>query len=72
MRHKLLISVSKKPRNDGIVSFRNITVREKFLRFLFGGKQKITILVPGDSVESLCIEEVREGGVRHEQDEVSS
>lgn len=64
MRHKLLISVSKKPRNDGIVSFRNITVREKFLRFLFGGKQKITILVPGDSVEAVSINEISEGGVK--------
>lgn len=66
MRHKLLISVSKRPRNDGIVSFRNITVREKFLRFLFGGKQKITILVPGDSVEAVSINEISEGGVEHE------
>lgn len=66
MRHKLLISVSKRPRNDGIVSFRNITVREKFLRFLFGGKQKITILVPGDSVEAVSINEISEGGVGHE------
>lgn len=64
MRHKLLISVSKKPRNDGIVSFRNITVREKFLRFLFGGKQRITILVPGDSVEAVSINEISEGGVK--------
>lgn len=64
MRHKLLISVSKMPRNDGIVSFRNITVREKFLRFLFGGKQRITILVPGDSVETVSINEISEGGVK--------
>lgn len=64
MRHKLLISVSKKPRNEGIVSFRNITVREKFLRFLFGGKQRITILVPGDSVETVSINEISEGGVK--------
>lgn len=64
MRHKLLISVSKKPRNNGIVSFRNITVREKFLRFLFGGKQRITILVPGDSVEAVSINEISEGGVK--------
>ena len=64
MRHKLLISVSKKPRTDGIVSFRNITVREKFLRFLFGGKQRITILVPGDSVEAVSINEISEGGVK--------
>ena len=66
MRHKLLISVSKKPRTDGIVSFRNITVREKFLRFLFGDKQKITILVPGDSVEAVSINEISEGGVERE------
>ena len=64
MNKTVKISVSKKPRNDGIVSFRNITVREKFLRFLFGGKQRITILVPGDSVEAVSINEISEGGVK--------
>ncbi len=46
-----------------------VTVREKFLRFLFGRRQRLTVIVPGDSVESLSINEVaEEGGKVHEQD----
>ena len=60
MKHTLKISVSKKPRADSIVNFRSVSVREKFLRLLFGMPCKMTILVPGDSVE-LSIHEVNEG-----------
>ena len=62
MKHSLKISVSKKSQMDGIVSFRNITVREKLLRFLLGSKQRVMVLVPGDSVEELSICEIKEGG----------
>ena len=55
MKHNLKISVSKKPQSGGIVSCRNVTIRERFLRFLLGDKQKLTILVPGDTVQELAI-----------------
>lgn len=61
MKHKLKISVSKDLNNNGIVSCRCISVREKILRFLLGSSQKLTIVVPGDSVESLSINEVTGG-----------
>ena len=61
MKHTLKISVSKKPRADSIVNFRSVSVREKFLRLLFGMPCKMTIIGPGDSVEELSIQEVREG-----------
>ena len=63
MKQNLKISVSKEPRTDGILSCRNIGVRERILRFLFGEKQKITILVPGDSVEEVAICTAKEGGM---------
>lgn len=62
MKHNLKISVSKNPQSDGVIACRSISVREKFLRFLFGEKQKLTILVPGDSVEEVAICEVAKGG----------
>jgi len=62
MKHNLKISISKKPRYDGIVTCRNITLRERFLRLLFGAKCKVTILIPGDSVEELAVSEIKEGG----------
>ena len=39
MKHNLHISVSKKPVNRGIVSVRNVTVRERLMRFLLGDKE---------------------------------
>lgn len=57
MRHRLNISVSKKPANDGIVACRTVTIRERFLRSLFGSPTKLTIVVPGDSVAALSISE---------------
>lgn len=68
MTHSLEIKVSKKPVNAGVVSCRHVTVRERLLRFLLGDKQKLTVLVPGDSVKALCISEVPEGGVGNEPD----
>lgn len=68
MAHTLKIGISKEPesRDCGIVSCRRIDLRERLLRFLLGEKRRLTILVPGDSVKSLSIEE--EGGTPNEQD----
>ena len=62
MKHNLNISVSKKPSEDGIVQCRNVSLREKLLTRLLGRREKVMILVPGNSVESVCITEVPEGG----------
>ena len=59
MRHTLNIRVSKKPVNGGIVACRNVSVREKLLRFLFGDKTKLTVIVPGETVEEVAISEIR-------------
>lgn len=66
MNHSLRISVSKKPQTGGIISCRNVSIRERVLRFLLGDKQKLTILVPGDSVQELAICEIREEGGANE------
>lgn len=68
MKHSLHISVSEKPQKKGTVSYKSITLRERFMRFLFGNKQKITILVPGDEIEELAIIKIKEGGTGYEQD----
>lgn len=61
MKHRLKISVSKKPVNGGIAACRTVNIRERMLRFLFGKPIKLTVIVPGDSVEELSIKEI--GGV---------
>ena len=58
MRHTLKISVTKERQNDGIAAVRKVSVREKLPRFLFGEKAKLTVIVPGDSVEEVAITEV--------------
>ena len=64
MKHTLKISVAQDP-GDGIVSCHHITVREKLLRMLFGEKRRLTVIIPGNSVKALSIEE--EGGEDDEQ-----
>ena len=58
MRHTLNIKVSKKRANGGVLACRQVTVRERFLRFLLGSPVKLTVLVPGDSVDEVAIKEV--------------
>ena len=65
MKHTLQISVSKKPKNGGIVACRHVSVREKLLRFLFGNKTKLTVIVPGDTVDEIAISQVSKGGEPH-------
>lgn len=60
MKH-LKISVSKSPQTRGGAACRNVNVRERFLRFLFGKKQKLTILIPGDSIDEVSICESMKG-----------
>lgn len=72
MKHKLKISVSKQPQTGGIVTCRNLTVRERLLRFLLGDKRRVTVLIPGDSVGEVAICETKEGGSTNEQDQVTS
>lgn len=59
MKHALNIRVSRKPVNGGIVACRKVSVREKLLRFLFGDKTRLTVIVPGDTVEEVAISEIR-------------
>ena len=61
MKHNLSIRVSKHPVNDGVVACRHLSVRERLIRFLLGKPVKMTVVVPGDSVEEVSISEV--GGV---------
>ena len=70
MEHTLRISVSKEPA-DG-VSCRNVSVRERLVRFLLGEKRRLTIIVPGGSVRELAVSEVMEGGNVHGKSEVTA
>ncbi|GHU35440.1 hypothetical protein FACS1894105_04170 [Clostridia bacterium] len=62
MQHTLKIGISEDvPIGHGVVNCRTVDLREKIMRVLFGKKQRVTILVPGNSVKSLSIQEIQEG-----------
>lgn len=63
MKHNLKISVSKEPQSGGIVRCRNVPLREKLLTRLFGKQEKVMVLIPGNTVQSVSIIELPEGGV---------
>ena len=58
MKHVLHIRVSKGKENDGIVACRRISIRERLLKFLLGSPVRLTVLVPGESVDEVSISEV--------------
>lgn len=68
MKHNLKISVAKEaplplvPDSGGIVRYRRVALRERVLRCLLGEVRRVTIIVPGDSVEALSLQEVPEVG----------
>ena len=63
MKHALNITVSKERKTSGIMACRQLTVRERLLRFLLGNPVKLTVIVPGDSVDEVSIFEKKEADV---------
>jgi hypothetical protein len=66
MKHNLKISVSNNPQTGGVVRCRNVSLREKLLTLLLGRKERMMILIPGNSVAELSIVETPEGGADDE------
>ena len=66
MKHNLKISVSNEPQTGSVVRCRNVSLREKILTLLLGRKERMMILIPGNSVAELSIVEMPEGGADDE------
>lgn len=66
MQHNLRISVTRQPDPGGVVAIRSVSVRERLLRFLLGEKRRLTILVPGDTVSGIEIQDVKDGEMEDE------
>ena len=58
MTHAMKIRVSRAKLNGGLMTSRTVTVRERLLRFLLGAPMRLTIIVPGDSVDEVGISEM--------------
>lgn len=63
MKHNLKICVSKEPNNGGVVACRSVSLRQRLLTRLLGPLDKVMIIVPGNSVQTVAITEVMDGGV---------
>ena len=59
MKHKLKIGVSKNSPKSNIVTYKKVSPDVK-VKDLIGESNKVTIIVPGDSVKSVTIEETKE------------
>ena len=62
MKHNLRISIRKEPSGNGFAYCRKVNLRERVLSYLLGEKRRVTVIVPGDSVECVSIQELPEGG----------
>ncbi|MCF0228628.1 MAG: hypothetical protein HUJ76_02895 [Parasporobacterium sp.] len=66
MRHTIKLCVSRRP-GSGTISCRSIMVREKLMRLLFGKLSRVTVIVPGGSVEEIAICKVGKEGDEDDQ-----
>ncbi|CAI3298432.1 hypothetical protein [Enterococcus cecorum] len=67
LRHKVTINVAKpNGENSSVIQSTRKTIRTRMLDFLFGKKASLLVITPGDSVETVEIKEIKEGGVGHE------
>lgn len=63
MNHKLMISVANESPTNGIVACKKKTVKKRLFKRLFGTEpDRVTIIIPGDSVKDVTIQQVKENG----------
>ena len=57
-RHSLKLHIARRiPDDPGIVTTKNVRLRERLIRLLLGTPRKVIILVPGDSGKRIDITE---------------
>ncbi len=61
MQHRLKISLDKNAKGPGIVRCHKLPLWDKVLRRLLGESNGVMVIVPGDTVRTLTIQEVAEG-----------
>ena len=60
MKHKLTIGVSNVSPKNRVVTYKKVSPEAK-VKDVIGDASKVAIIVPGDSVKSVTIEETKEG-----------
>jgi len=65
LRHKVKINVADTEGNkQEVLRSTHVRLPERLLKFLFGDWKQVVVLVPGESVEGITIQEVRNGGAQ--------
>lgn len=60
MKHKMNIKVSKEQESNGVLTCKKVKLKKSLFKRLFGDSQKMTIIIPGDSVSDVTISEIQE------------
>ena len=70
MKHRITINVTGPDgRRKRLLNGADMTLPQRFIRFLFGDFQQVYLLSPGQTIESVNIKEVEEGGKTDVEDE---
>ena len=59
MKHEVTVNVSKNV-NNGIIACKVIPLKNRYLRKLLGDVDKMTVIIPGDTVRNITIKEIIE------------
>ncbi len=63
MKHSVSINVAKPSGvSTELLRSRNVSIRKRLLDFLFGKSMNVLVVTPGDSVQTVEIRELKEGG----------
>ena len=70
IKHKVTINVTdEKGNNVKILRGGQLTLPQKIIKFLFGDYRQVFLSDPGQSVQSVDVKEIKEGGSTDGQDE---
>ncbi len=63
IKHKVCINIAEKDgASSPVIRSGTMQIRKKLLDFLFGQQVNVLVLSPGDSVQTVEIRELKEGG----------
>lgn len=63
MKHKVCINIAKPGGTlTPVIRSGTVQIRKRLLNFLFGQQVNVLVLSPGDSVQTVEIRELKEGG----------
>ena len=70
IKHKVIINVTDESGNNvKVLRGGELTLPQRIIKFLFGDYRQLFLLDPGQTVESVDVKEVKEGGTTNGQNE---